>query len=100
MFSHILDSCHNRWRRGANDFRRRLMRQPLKKTTIRSAIYGNMEFDGAEMLLVESFYLQRMRRVSQMGLINLVYPDARHSRFEHSLGVLHSLKSLLTSDQQ
>jgi HD superfamily phosphohydrolase len=100
MFELIIETCHNRWRRGAEDFRRRLLKQSQKPTTIRSAVYGNMEFSSDEMLLIESFYLQRMRRVSQMGLINLVYPDARHSRFEHSLGVLHSLKSLLTSDLQ
>lgn len=69
------------------------------RRTIRSAIYGNMEFDAEEMRFIESFYLQRLRHVSQMGLLQLVYPDARHSRFEHSLGVLHSLKSLLGADR-
>jgi HD superfamily phosphohydrolase len=68
------------------------------KRTIRSAIYGNMEFDEEQMRFIESFYLQRLRHVSQMGLLHLVYPDARHSRFEHSLGVLHSLKTLLGQD--
>ncbi len=27
------------------------------------------------------------RRISQLGLVSLVYPAANHTRFEHSLGV-------------
>lgn len=100
----LVESSHERWRRGAADFAKLLhpkmeLKRP-RKTIIRSAIYGNMSFEPDEMRFIESFYLQRLRHVSQMGLLYLVYPDARHSRFEHSLGVLHSLKSLLEADPQ
>lgn len=101
-FESILRIVHERWQRGVEDFTNLLSSGPTKlpnKKTVRSAIYGNMEFDGPEMRFIESFYLQRLRNVSQMGLLHLVYPDARHSRFEHSLGVLHSLKGLLSADQ-
>ena len=29
---------------------------------------------------------QRLRRIKQLGLINLIYPGANHTRFEHSIG--------------
>jgi hypothetical protein len=37
--------------------------------------------------LVDSTAFHRLTGISQLGLVALVYPGARHSRFEHSLGV-------------
>jgi HD superfamily phosphohydrolase len=37
--------------------------------------------------LVDSAAFRRLAGISQLGLVALVYPGARHSRFEHSLGV-------------
>lgn len=37
--------------------------------------------------IVDSAPFQRLANVSQLGLVALVYPGARHTRFEHSLGV-------------
>ncbi|MFM9024427.1 MAG: HD domain-containing protein [Planctomycetaceae bacterium] len=37
--------------------------------------------------LVDSAEVRRLARVSQLGLVGLVYPGAVHTRFEHSLGV-------------
>ncbi len=37
--------------------------------------------------LVDTPPLRRLTRISQLGLVALVYPGATHSRFEHSLGV-------------
>jgi HD superfamily phosphohydrolase len=39
------------------------------------------------MRLIDSGPLRRLARVSQLGLVSLVYPGAVHSRLEHSLGV-------------
>src|SRR5262245_25658828 len=38
-------------------------------------------------LLLDAPELRRLARVSQLGLVSLVYPGACHSRLEHSLGV-------------
>ena len=38
-------------------------------------------------MLIDAAPFRRLTRISQLGLVALVYPGARHSRFEHSLGV-------------
>src|SRR5687768_11075639 len=37
--------------------------------------------------IVDSAEFRRLARISQLGLVSLVYPAAHHTRFEHSLGV-------------
>jgi len=39
--------------------------------------------------LIEHPYFQRLRRISQTGLTNYVYPGATHTRFHHALGSMH-----------
>ena len=40
--------------------------------------------------LIDTRAFRRLSRISQLGLVALVYPAAHHSRFEHSLGVYHT----------
>lgn len=37
--------------------------------------------------LIDTAEFRRLARISQLGLVGLVYPAANHTRFEHSLGV-------------
>src|SRR5215472_7582914 len=37
--------------------------------------------------LIDTAEFRRLARISQLGLVSLVYPAAIHTRFEHSLGV-------------
>ncbi len=62
---------------------------------IRDPIHGYIELDTLTLSLIDSPQVQRLRRISQLGLSNLVYPGANHTRFEHSLGVMH-LATMLT----
>ena len=59
-----------------------------KKIKIRDAIYGFIELDDQEREIINSPYFQRLRRIKQLSLTDMVYPGACHTRFEHSLGVM------------
>jgi HD superfamily phosphohydrolase len=50
---------------------------------------GLMREEAAEGDLLDSAWLQRMRRISQLQSARWVFPTAEHSRFTHSLGVMH-----------
>ncbi|HPR32066.1 MAG TPA: HD domain-containing protein [Prolixibacteraceae bacterium] len=45
--------------------------------------------------LIEHPFFQRLRRIRQLGLSNLVYPGANHTRFEHALGSLHLMRTAI-----
>lgn len=68
---------------------------------IRDPIWGYIYIPPEMMPLVDAEEFQRLRDISQLGHVLLVYPGARHSRFEHSLGVFHIagqfIKQLLKS---
>ena len=51
----------------------------------------------AELLVLDSPLLQRLRNIAQLGVVHLVYPAASHSRFEHTLGVVHQVDQLVAS---
>jgi len=55
---------------------------------IRDPIYGFIELDDQEREIIDSPYFQRLRRIKQLSLTEMVYPGACHTRFEHSLGVM------------
>jgi len=43
---------------------------------------------------------QRLNRINQLGLASVVYPGARHTRFQHSLGAFHLMSEAIFSLQQ
>ncbi len=47
--------------------------------------------------LIDTAPFRRLSRISQLGLVSLVYPAAHHTRFEHSLGTYRL--ALLSLDQ-
>jgi HD superfamily phosphohydrolase len=53
--------------------------------------------------LLDAPELRRLAKISQLGLVSLVYPGACHSRLEHSLGVYRNalvyLKQLATDER-
>ncbi len=43
--------------------------------------------------IIQHRYFQRLRKISQTGLTELVYPGAKHSRFNHALGCMHLMQN-------
>lgn len=60
-----------------------------KTYEIRDAIYGFIELNDWEREIINHPVFQRLRRIRQLSLTDMVYPGAMHTRFEHSLGVMH-----------
>ena len=54
-----------------------------------SAAAGLPDEDVAEGDLLDTAWLQRLRRISQLQSARWVFPTAEHSRFTHGLGVMH-----------
>ncbi len=57
--------------------------------TIKDSVHDHIEVSGVARDLLDTAPVQRLRHVRQLGTVELVYPSANHTRFEHSLGVYH-----------
>lgn len=62
---------------------------------IRDPVWGYIYITPEIESLIDTIDFQRLRQISQLGHVSLVFPGARHSRFEHCLGVYHLAKSFL-----
>ncbi len=61
-----------------------------KKKIFNDPVYGFITIPHDLIFeLIEHRYFQRLRRIKQLGLSELVYPGANHTRFHHALGALH-----------
>ncbi len=61
-----------------------------KRKILNDPVYGFITIPSALLFdLVEHPYFQRLRRIRQLGMAELVYPGALHTRFHHALGAMH-----------
>lgn len=56
---------------------------------IKDPVHGYIEVSGDELRVIDTYAVQRLRRITQLPFVYLVYPGARHSRFDHSLGCMY-----------
>ena len=61
-----------------------------KRKIFNDPVYGLIYFPfDLVYQIIEHRYFQRLRRISQMGLSNYIFPGANHTRFHHALGAVH-----------
>jgi HD superfamily phosphohydrolase len=69
---------------------RPILHRKNKKKLVNDPVYGFIAIpDDLIFDIIQHPYFQRLRRISQLGLTNLVYPGALHTRFNHALGAMH-----------
>jgi len=67
----------------------------VKTKLIKDPVHGYIELNEDELRIVDTAAFQRLRRVVQIPMAYLVYPSARHTRFEHSLGCFFLAKEFV-----
>lgn len=73
---------------------------PKEPKEINDSVWGTIKLSKLEVVIIDSPLLQRLRLIRQLGVVHWVYPGASHSRFEHTLGVLHQSQRLIQAINQ
>ena len=62
---------------------------PDRLYEFRCPVHGVIQLNAWERDIVNQPAFQRLRRIRQLAWTEYIYPGATHTRFEHSLGVMH-----------
>ena len=69
-----------------------------KKKIFNDPVYGFVNITSELVFdIIEHPIFQRLRRIRQLGLTDLVYPGALHTRFHHAIGAMHLMSKALDS---
>ena len=69
----------------------------IRSASIRDSLYDLIPLSVADVALIETAEFLRLDRIQQLGFVSKVWPGAKHSRFEHSLGVYHLMRQALAA---
>lgn len=68
---------------------------------INDPVFGFIKIPRGLLLnIVQHPLMQRLTRINQLGLASVVYPGARHSRFQHSIGAFHLMSEAIATLRQ
>ena len=68
---------------------------------INDPVFGFIKIpQGLLLNIVQHPLMQRLTRIKQLGMANVVYPAAQHTRFQHSIGAFHLMSEAILSLQQ
>jgi uncharacterized protein len=69
-----------------------------KRKIINDPVYGFITIPSELVFdVIEHPWFQRLRRINQLGLTQLVYPGALHTRFQHAIGAMHLMQQAIDS---
>jgi HD superfamily phosphohydrolase len=69
-----------------------------KKKIFNDPVYGFISIPQEIIFdVIEHPFMQRLRRIKQLGLTDLVYPGALHTRYHHVLGAMHLMSKAIAT---
>nr|MDO8081471.1 HD domain-containing protein [Candidatus Freyarchaeota archaeon] len=63
----------------------------------RDTMRGKIKPNKVELKLLKTDTMKSLSGKMDIGNINLVYPNAKHTRLEHSLGVMHTADKICST---
>lgn len=70
-----------------------------RRRIVVDSIHGDIELNDLHWRVIDTATFQRLRHIKQLGMGHLVYPNATHTRFAHSLGVFHIMHRIIDTAQ-
>jgi HD superfamily phosphohydrolase len=74
-----------------------------KSAILIDPIHGDIELSGGELAVVDCPHMQRLRECTMHSTLDLIFPGATHTRFQHSLGTLaifqKAIKAMLENEE-
>lgn len=67
----------------------------LNGKTIRDPVHGDIFFSEKFLAIIDTPEFQRLRRIRQLSILNLVFPGAEHTRFSHSIGAYYIMQKIV-----
>jgi len=64
------------------------------------SIHGDIRLTKREVDVIDTPSFQRLRRLKQLAMAQMVYPTATHTRFAHSIGALGMMMRILDAAEQ
>ena len=64
---------------------------------IKDPVHGYVYITEEEKTIIDTYPMQRLRRLRQLAGSEYVYPGANHTRFEHCLGVMYLAGQVLVN---
>lgn len=59
-------------------------------------VFGYINLTAVEKQIIDTPIFQRLHHIKQLGMANIIWPNAVHTRFAHSLGVMHIIDRIIT----
>jgi len=66
-----------------------------KMKIIRDVVHGDIYIEPEYLAIIDTKEFQRLRRIKQLSVANLVFPGAEHTRFAHCIGTFHIMKQII-----
>jgi len=72
-----------------------VLKLPSGGKKIRDAVHGDIFIPNKFLTVIDTPEFQRLRRIKQLSVANMVFPSADHTRFSHSIGTFHVMQMMI-----